>query len=118
MYGATHKDDLEQHLLVNLHELLVPLLDIRSLLPGVGIVIGRGSGVVLVMFAPFNNLAENSLVDLEIEQSVPLSCLGLKRGQDGPCAYIGNGDRGCELVFGQILRHVLDQHGLLSNEAV
>jgi hypothetical protein len=60
----TYKNDLEEHLLVDLHELLVPLLDIGCLLAGVGIIIGSGRGIILVMFAPFNNLLEDGLVDL------------------------------------------------------
>jgi hypothetical protein len=52
----THKDDLKEHLLVYLHKLLVPLLDIRSLFAGVGIIIGRGGRVIDVMDAPLDNL--------------------------------------------------------------
>jgi hypothetical protein len=33
--GITYQDDLEKHFLVNLHELLVPFLDVGGLLPGV-----------------------------------------------------------------------------------
>ena len=59
-----YKDDLEQHLLVDLHELLVPLLNIGGLLARVGIIIGSSNGVALVMLAPLNDLAENCFVDL------------------------------------------------------
>lgn len=62
----TYENDLEQHLLVNLHELLVPLLNVGGLLAGIGIIIGSGGGVVLVMLAPFDNLLENGLVDLRV----------------------------------------------------
>ena len=60
----TYKDDLEKHLLVNLHELLVPLLNLGGLLAGVGLVILRLHGVVAVMLAPLDNLSKDSLVDL------------------------------------------------------
>jgi len=59
------EDDLEQHLLIDLHELLVPVLNVRRLLARVGIVVlGRG-GVVLVVRAPLENLPEDSLGDLQ-----------------------------------------------------
>jgi len=58
------QDDLEEHLLVHLHVLLVPLLNVGRLLARVGIVIGGRHGVVLVMLAPFHNLLEDSLVDV------------------------------------------------------
>jgi hypothetical protein len=58
MMGA-YQDNLEQHLLVDLHEFLVPLLDVGGLLSGVGIIIGSRWGVVLVMLAPFNDLLED-----------------------------------------------------------
>lgn len=61
------EDDLEEHLLVDLHELLVPLLNVGGLLAGVGIVVLGGSGVVLVLGAPLEHLLENVLGDLEEE---------------------------------------------------
>lgn len=61
------EDDLEEHLLVDLHELLVPLFDVGGLLARVGVVVlGRG-GVVLVLGAPLEDLLENVLGDLEEE---------------------------------------------------
>jgi hypothetical protein len=38
----TYEDDLEEHLLVNLHKLLVPLLDVGRALAGVGLLIVGG----------------------------------------------------------------------------
>ena len=61
----TYEDDLEQHLLVDLHELLVPLIDIGGLLARVGIVICGSCGLSFVMLAPLDNLAEDGLVDLQ-----------------------------------------------------
>ena len=60
----TYEDNLKQHLLVDLHKLLIPLLNIGCLLAGVGVIIGWGWRVVLVMFAPFNDLFEDGLIDL------------------------------------------------------
>lgn len=60
----TYKDDLEEHLLVHLHELLVPLLDISCLLAGIGLVVGGSDGVVAVVLAPLNNLSQDCFVDL------------------------------------------------------
>lgn len=61
---CTYENDLEQHLLVDLHELLVPLLDIGRLLSRVGIVIGSGNGIALMMLTPLDDLSEDGLVDL------------------------------------------------------
>jgi hypothetical protein len=65
MGGETYKDDLKEHLLVDLHELLVPLLNISGLLAGVGLVIGSLRRVATVVVAPLNHLAEDGFVDLE-----------------------------------------------------
>lgn len=63
---ATYENDLEEHLLVDLHKLLVPLLDLGGLLvAGVGLVILGLGGVVAVVLAPLDDLSENSLVHLE-----------------------------------------------------
>jgi hypothetical protein len=50
--------------LVDLHELLVPLLDIRRLLAGIVVVIAVGLGVGLVVLAPLDDLSQDGLVDL------------------------------------------------------
>jgi hypothetical protein len=60
----TYEDDLEEHLLVDLHELLVPLVDVGRLLARVRVVVLGGGRVVLVVLAPLDNLLHNSLVDL------------------------------------------------------
>jgi hypothetical protein len=51
--------------LIDLHEFLVPLLNIGCLLSGVGIVIGSSRGIILVVLAPFNDLLEDGLIDLK-----------------------------------------------------
>jgi len=61
---GTYKDDLKEHFLINLHKLLVPFLDIGSLLTTVGVVILGSGGVVLVMLAPLDNFLEDLLIDL------------------------------------------------------
>ena len=67
----TYKDDLEQHLLVDLHELLVPLLDIGGLFAGIGVVVDGGRRIILVVLAPLNDLLQNGLIDLtECQQNV------------------------------------------------
>lgn len=60
----TYKDDLEEHLLVDLHELLVPLIDVGGLLAGVGVVILGCRGVAAVMGAPLDDLLHDGFVDL------------------------------------------------------
>ena len=60
----TYEDDFEEHFLVDLHELLVPLFDICRLLAGVGLVILLLDRVIAVVLAPFDNFTEDGLVDL------------------------------------------------------
>lgn len=59
----TYQDDLKQHLLVNLHKLLVPLINVGGL-AAVVVIIGGALGVVLVVLAPLDDLLEDGLVDL------------------------------------------------------
>ena len=58
------EDDFEEHLLVDLHELLVPLFNVGGLLAGVGVVILGGRRVVLVLGAPLKDLLEDVLGNL------------------------------------------------------
>lgn len=58
------EDDLEEHLLVDLHELLVPLFNVGGLLAVVGILILGGGGVLLVVVAPLENLSEDGFANL------------------------------------------------------
>lgn len=59
----TYQDDLKEHLLVDLHELLIPLFNIGGL-ASVVVVIGGALGVVLVVLAPLDDLLQDGLVDL------------------------------------------------------
>lgn len=63
MWNA-YKNDLKQHLLVDLHELLVPFLDVGGLLARVGIVLLTSWWIGLVVLAPLENLLKYGLVDL------------------------------------------------------
>jgi hypothetical protein len=93
--GATHKDDLEEHLLVNLHELLVPLVNVGGLLPVVVVIIGRLGRIVAVVLAPLNHLAQDRVV------------------------HVGNGNRAAgNSIVTQILDEVLDEHGPLGDHAI
>ena len=80
MGGATYKDDLKEHLLVNLHELLVPLLNIRGLLAGVRLVIGSLGRVATVVVAPLDHLAEDGFVDLEDMSAIKSKHIGREMG--------------------------------------
>jgi hypothetical protein len=73
MGDSTYEDDLKEHLLIDLHELLVPLLDIGSLLAGVGFIVLGLRRVVSVVVAPLDNLAEDSLVDLKDDMSAMIN---------------------------------------------
>lgn len=80
----TYENDLEEHLLIDLHELLVPLIDIGSLLAGIGIVIIGSDWIVLVMLAPLDNLAEDWLVDLKEETKlVSMTVRVLRKDKQG-----------------------------------
>lgn len=63
----TYQDDLEQHLLIDLHELLIPLVNLRGLLAVVGVLVVGGRRVLAVVLAPLNDLAQNGLGDLGAE---------------------------------------------------
>lgn len=58
------EDDLEEHLLVDLHVLLVPLVDVGGLLAGVGVVVIARWWVGLVVLAPLEDLLQDGIVDL------------------------------------------------------
>ena len=82
--------------MIDLHELLVPLVDISRLLASIRLVVGRLGGVVAVVVAPLDDLAQNGLI------------------------HVGNGN-GVGLadgVIADILEHVLDEHGALDNGTV
>jgi hypothetical protein len=59
------EDDLEEHLLVDLHKLLVPFFNVGRLLAGVGVIVLGGRRVVLVLGAPLEHLLEHILRNLE-----------------------------------------------------
>ena len=59
------KDDFEEHFLIDLHEFLVPLVNICSFLAGVGVVFVGLGRIGTVMFAPLDDLLQNSFVDLK-----------------------------------------------------
>lgn len=67
---VTYEDDLEEHLLVDLHELLVPLLDVGGLLASIGFIVLGLVGIVAVVLAPFDDLSKDSLVNLTWQLAV------------------------------------------------
>lgn len=62
--GLTNENDFEEHLLVDLHELLVPLVDVGGLAAGVDVIVTSAWGVALVVLTPLDDFLENRLVDL------------------------------------------------------
>lgn len=75
-WGETYKNDLEEHFLVHLHELLVPLLNVGGLLAGVGLVVLGLGGVVSVVLTPLDDLSKNGLVNLRSSESATSETLG------------------------------------------
>jgi hypothetical protein len=78
----TYENDLKEHFLIDLHELLIPLLNIGGLLARIGVIVGGGLWIGLVVLAPFDNLLEDRLVDLCTAASV----LRISRG--GEVGYV------------------------------
>jgi hypothetical protein len=78
---VTYKDDLKEHLLVDLHELLVPLVDVCRFLTRVRVIVLGGGRVVLVVVAPLKNLLHDGLVDLRPVSRVFRNSKG-KRGEE------------------------------------
>lgn len=63
MQGLAYQDDFKQHFLVDLHELLVPFVDVGGLATVVVVVAGAG-GIVLVVLAPLDDFLQDGLVHL------------------------------------------------------
>lgn len=92
--SETYQDDLEQHFLVDLHELLIPLINVGGLLARVGVVIGGRRGIGAVLDTPLDDFAEDWFVDIR------------------------DGNGFCHDAISKILHHVLDQDRSLSDIAV
>lgn len=56
---STYKNNLKEHLLINLHKLLIPLFNIGSFLAVVRLVLVGGGRVVAMVLAPLDNLAQD-----------------------------------------------------------
>lgn len=108
--AGAHQNNLEQHLLVHLHELLVPLVDIGGL-TAVVIVVGGAGGIALVVLAPLNNFLEDRFVDLR-----QLAWEHVTPPPQQRETYIGDGNGLARVT--QVLQHVLDQDGSLGDSAL
>jgi hypothetical protein len=84
------QNDLKEHLLVDLHELLVPFLNVGGLAARV-VLVTSGGRIVTVVCAPFKDLCQNVLGD------------------------VGDGDSFSGIT--QILKHVLDEKRALGDVA-
>lgn len=82
---SPYQDNFEEHLLVHLHELLVPFFDICGLPARVRLVIVGRWWVKLVVIAPFDDFLEHSSVD------------------------VGNGNGIGHAFLAEITDHVLDE---------
>jgi hypothetical protein len=61
---SSYKDDLEEHLLIDLHEFLIPLINVGGLLSDIVIVVITRRRIGLVIGAPFDDFAECRFIDL------------------------------------------------------
>jgi hypothetical protein len=105
----TYEDNLKQHLLINLHKLLVPLIDIGGL-AAVVVVVAGGWGVILVVLAPFDNLLQDGLINLHRVSVLELNF------ETAVGTHVGDGNSLAGIT--QILKHVLDEDGPLSGGAL
>ena len=109
----TYEDNLKQHLLVDLHELLIPLINVGCLFAGIGIVIVCGDWIVSVMLAPLDNLSKNRFVDLWIQTKIVSMTVRVLWQRTGcrrcKCAYVWNWHWNTQRSITKILHHVLDE---------
>lgn len=63
-FVLTHKDNLKEHFLIDLHKLLVPLINVGSLLSRIRVVIGGRRWIGAMVLAPFNHFVQHRLIDL------------------------------------------------------
>lgn len=61
-----YQNDFEQHLLVDLHEFLIPFIDICGFPAGVVVLVAGAWRVALMLCAPRNNLFQDGSVDLRV----------------------------------------------------
>ena len=61
-----YQNNPKDHLLVDLHKLLIPLVEIGGALPRVGIIVFGLRRIILVILAPLENFLEDGLVDLKL----------------------------------------------------
>ena len=97
-----YQNDFKKHLLIDLHELLVPLLNISCLLTGVGIVVIGGRRVGSMVGAPFNDFVQYSFVDLRKR-------LAKRPKSRVCCTNVGDRDRFGKGLLPNIFHHVLDE---------
>ena len=62
--GDQYKNDLKEHLLINLHEFLIPFINIGSLSPGISVIVAGARRIALVVFAPLDHFLEDRLIHL------------------------------------------------------
>ena len=106
---STYQDDLEQHFLVHLHKLLVPLFNVGSFLARIGIIIVCRRGITLVVNTPLDYFIEDCFVDLQCHVSLPW------RLDEGLRTCVGNGNGLGHSLFAYVLHHILDEHRALGN---
>ena len=64
MLKTPYQNNLKEHLLIYLHKLLIPLINVCSLLSRIGIIIICCLRIGLVVFTPLKNLVQHGFIDL------------------------------------------------------
>lgn len=77
------EDYLEQHLLIDLHELLVPIVNVGRLFARLGVLVGSRGRVILVVITPVQDLSQHRLRDLQGTVSKHEGRVGVNGGVDG-----------------------------------
>jgi hypothetical protein len=64
--GGSYKDNFKQHFLVDLHEFLIPIIDIRRLFIALVVLLVL-YGIIFMVISPFKNLQRISFARLTLE---------------------------------------------------
>ena len=61
-----YQDNIKEHLLVDIHKLLIPLVDVGAAVPRFVIIFIGCRRIMLMILAPLENFLEDGIVDLKL----------------------------------------------------